>query len=150
MLKRNTKRIMSGVISLAVTASILPCFPAYADEQTKPEKYPYTMFAASDSEGAITINADNVCINGSLATNGTIVTTSPNFNVNGTKTENAHEEMIYIQKKLNYSYFSDDNVEMYADDYTLEEQNININNPMDVNGTTLLRFRISVSIMISP
>lgn len=145
MLKRNTKRIMSGVISLAVTASILPCFPAYADEQTEPEKYPYTMFAASDSEGAITINADNVCINGSLATNGTIVTTSPNFNVNGTKTENANEEMIYIQKKLNYSYFSGDNVEMYVDDYTLEEQNININNPMDVNGTLEMTGNINMN-----
>lgn len=69
------------------------------------------MFAAADSEGAITINADSICINGSIATNGTIATTSPNFNVNGTKTENANEEMIYIQKKLNYSYFSGENVE---------------------------------------
>lgn len=135
MFKRNTRRIMSGVMSLAVAASIMTCYPAYADEQTEPEKYPYTMFAASDSDGAITINADNVCINGSIAANGTIASTSPNFNVNGTKTENVNEEMIYIQKKLNYSYFSGDNVEMYADDYTLEEQNININNPMDVNGT---------------
>ncbi len=145
MIKLETKRILSGVMSLAVTASILPCFPAYADEQTVPEKYPYTMFAASNSDGAITINADNVCINGSVATNGTIVTTSPNFNVNGTKTENANEEMIYIQKKLNYSYFSGDNVEMYADDYTLEEQNININNPMDVNGTLEMTGNINLN-----
>ncbi len=138
------KRILSGVLSAVMTVCAMPI--VYAEESTEP----YTMFAASSDEGAITINADNVCINGSIATNGTIVTTSPNFNVNGTKTENANEEMIYIQKKLNYSYFSGDNVEMYADDYTLEDQNININNPMDVNGTTLLRFRISVSIMISP
>ncbi len=133
-LKNNLKRILSGVMSLAVTASIMPCFPAFADEQTVPEKYPYTMFAASNTKGAITINADSICINGSIASNGSIVTTSPNFNVNGTKTENANEEMIYIQKKLNYSYFSGENVEMYVDDYTLEEINININNPMNVNG----------------
>ena len=145
MFKRNTRRIMSGVMSLAVTASILPCFPAFADEQTAPEKYPYTMFAASDSDGAITINADNVCINGSIATNGTIASTSPNFNVNGTKTENVNEEMIYIQKKLNYSYFIGDNVEMYADDYTFEEQNININNPMDVNGTLEMTGNINMN-----
>lgn len=145
MFKRNTRRIMSGVMSLAVAASFLPCFPAYADEQAEPEKYPYTMFAASNTEGAITINADNVCINGSIATNGTIASTSPNFNVNGTKTENVNEEMIYIQKKLNYSYFSGDNVEMYADDYTLEEQNININNPMDVNGTLEMTGNINLN-----
>lgn len=145
MFKRNTRRIMSGVMSLAVTASILLCFPAYADEQTEPEKYPYTMFAASDSEGAITIDADNVCINGSIATNGTIVSTSPNFNVNGTKTENANEKMICIQKKLNHSYFNVDNVEMYDDDYTLEEQNININNPMDVNGSLKMTGNINMN-----
>lgn len=144
-LKNNLKRILSGVMSFAVTASIIPCFPAFADEQTESEKYPYTMFAASNTEGAITINADNVCINGSIATNGTIASTSSNFNVNGTKTENANEEMLYIQKKLNYSYFSDDNVEMYADDYTLEEQNININNPMDVNGTLEITGNINLN-----
>lgn len=145
MIKLETKRILSGVMSLVVTASILPCFPAYADEQTAPEKYPYTMFAASNSDGAITINADNVCINGSIAANGTIASTSPNFNVNGTKTENVNEEMICIQKKLNYSYFSGDNVEMYADDYTFEEQNININNPMDVNGTLEMTGNINLN-----
>lgn len=74
-LKNNLKRILSGVMSLAVTASIMPCFPAFADEQTVPEKYPYTMFAASNTEGAITINADSICINGSIASNGSIVTT---------------------------------------------------------------------------
>lgn len=100
-LKSKFKRILSGVLSLAVTASILPCFPAFADEQTEPEKYPYTMFAASDSEGAITINANNFCVNGNIATNGTIISNG-NMNVNGTRTENADEEMIHILKKLNY------------------------------------------------
>ena len=137
------KRILSGVLSAIMTVSAVPIVSAHAEENI--ESYPYTMFAASNSDGAITINADNVCINGSVATNGTIVTTSPNFNVNGTKTENANEEMIYIQKKLNYSYFSGDNVEMYADDYTLEEQNININNPMDVNGTLEMTGNINLN-----
>lgn len=132
-------------MSLVVTASVMPCFPTFADEQTESERYPYTMFAASNTEGAITINANSICINGNIATNGTIATTSPNFNVNGTKIENANEEMLYIQKKLNYSYFSGDNVEMYTDDYTLEEQNININNPMDVNGTLEMTGNINLN-----
>ncbi len=137
------KRIISGVLSAVMTVSAVPIVSANAEESIEP--YPYTMFAASNSDGAITINTDNVCINGSIATNGTIVTASPNFNVNGTKTENANEEMIYIQKKLNYSYFSGDNVEMYADDYILEEQNININNPMDVNGTLEMTGNINMN-----
>lgn len=89
------------------------------------------MFAASDIEGAITINANNFCMNGNIATNGTIAS-SGNMNVNGTKTENAGEEMIYILKKLNYSYFSGDNVETYADDYSFEDMNININGNGDL------------------
>ena len=71
-LKSKFKQMLSGVLSLVVTASILPC-SAFADEQAEPEKYPYTMFAASDSEGAITINANSFCVNGNIATNGTII-----------------------------------------------------------------------------
>lgn len=141
-LKSNFKRILSGVMSLAMAATLLPSLPVVAEEAA--EKYPYTMFAASDTEGSITINANNFCVNGNIATNGTIVS-SGNMNVNGTKTENADEEMIYILKKLNYSYFSGDNVETYADDYSFEDLNININNPMDVNGTLELTGNINLN-----
>lgn len=60
--KSNFKRAISGILSLAMTATILPCFPVSAEDST--EKYPYTMFAASDAEGAITVNAENFCVNG--------------------------------------------------------------------------------------
>lgn len=141
-LKSNFKRILSGTLSVAMAATLLPSLPAVAEETA--EKYPYTMFAASDTEGAITINANNFCVNGNIATNGTIASNG-NLNVNGTKTENADEEMIYILKKLNYSYFSGDNVETYADDYSFEDLNININNPIDVNGTLELTGNINLN-----
>lgn len=137
------KRILSGVLSAVMAVSAVPIVSAHAEENAEP--YPYTMFAASSDEGAITINANNVCVNGNIATNGTIVTTSPNFNVNGTKTENANEEMLYIQKKLNYSYFSGENVETYTEDYVLEDLNININNPMNVNGTLEMTGNINMN-----
>ncbi len=137
------KRMLSGLLSLAMTVSAVPIVSAHAEESTEP--YPYTMFAASNSDGSITINANNVCVNGNIATNGTIVTTSPNFNVNGTKTESANEEMIYIQKKLNYSYFSGDNIDVYVEDYSLEDLNININNPMDVYGSLELTGNINLN-----
>lgn len=82
-LKSNFKRILSGVMSVAMAATLLPSLPAVAEEAA--EKYPYTMFAASDTEGSITINANNFCVNGNIATNGTIVSNG-NLNVNGTKT----------------------------------------------------------------
>lgn len=48
-LKSNFKRILSGVMSVAMAATLLPSLPAVAEEAA--EKYPYTMFAASDTEG---------------------------------------------------------------------------------------------------
>lgn len=137
------KRVLSNMMSAVMAISTIPLGSIHAEKNTEP--YPYTMFAASSDEGAITINANNVCINGSIATNGTVISTSSNFNVNGTKIENANEDIIYIQKKLNYSYFSGDNVEMYADDYNLEDLNITINHPMDVNGVLEINGNINLN-----
>lgn len=78
-MKTQLKRLLSGVLSAVITASAIPISPAYAEESTKP--YPYTMFAASNVDGAITVNAGNSCINGNVATNGTIIS-SGNMNIN--------------------------------------------------------------------
>ncbi len=141
-LKNNFKRILSGVMSAAMAATLLPSLPAVAEEAA--EKYPYTMFAASDTEGAITINANNFCVNGNIATNGTIVSNG-NLNVNGTKTENADEEMSYIFDKIDSAYFSGNNVDEYSEDYTLEEINININDPLEVEGNATLTGNININ-----
>ena len=112
------KRLLSGVIATVMVATTLPTIPAMAEDTV--DKYPYTLFAASNEEGAITVNAGNFCVNGNVATNGTI-SSSGNMNINGTKTENANEKMIYILKKLNYAYFTGDNVDIYPDDYSYED-----------------------------
>ena len=136
------KRLLSGVLSAVMTVSAVPIVSAYADESTEP--YPYTMFAASSDDGAITVNAGNFCVNGNVATNGTIVS-SGNMNINGTRTEHANESMLYVLKKLNYSYFSDEIVETYTENYVLEDLNININNPIDVDGTIELTGNINLN-----
>lgn len=141
-LKSNFKRILSGVMSVAMAATLLPSLPAVAEEAA--EKYPYTMFAASDTEGSITINANNFCVNGNIATNGTIVSNG-NLNVNGTKTENAGKEMIYIFDKIDSAYFSGNNIDEYSQDYTLEEINININDPLEVEGNATLTGNININ-----
>ena len=97
------KRVLSGVLSAVMAVSAVPIVSAHAAESTEP--YPYTMFAASSDEGAITVNAGNFCVNGNVATNGTIVS-SGNMNINGTKTENADESMIFIFDKIDNQYFS--------------------------------------------
>ena len=139
---RKTKRLISGVIAAAMAAAMLPVIPAMAEDTL--EKYPYTMFAGSNEDGAITVNAGNFCVNGSIATNGTI-SASGNMNINGVKTEKANEEMIYIFKKLNYTYFTGENVDVYPDDYIYKEMNININDPMDVKGDLELTGNINLS-----
>lgn len=141
-LKSKLKKVFSGTLSFTMLSTLLLNFPVKADDIN--EKYPYTMFAASDTEGAITINANNFCVNGNVATNGTIFS-SGNVSVNGTMTENADEAMLYFQKKLNYSYFSGNDVETYVDDYNFEALNININNPMDVNGTIEMTGNINLN-----
>ena len=90
-----------------------------------------SMFAASSDAGAITVNAGNFCVNGNVATNGSIVS-SGNMNINGTKTENADESIIFIFDKIENQYFSSLNVEEHNEDYTLDELNININVPTEV------------------
>ena len=100
------KRLLSGVLSATMTVSAIPIVSAHAEESAEP--YPYTMFAASSDDGAITVNAENFCVNGNVATNGSIVS-SGNMNINGTKTESADESMIFIFDKIERLYQEDNN-----------------------------------------
>ena len=141
-MKSRLKSILSVALSIAMLATIMPGKTVLAEENT--EKYPYMMFAASSSDGAITINSNSFNASGNIATNGTVVS-GGTLNVNGTKTEHANEEMINVVKKLNNSYFNADAVERYSDDYSLEEINININDPIDVYGNVELIGNISLN-----
>lgn len=140
-LVQKSKRLLSGIVAAAIATSMLPTLPAVAETD---EKYPYTLFAGSSTEGAITVNAGNFCINGNVATNGTIVS-SGNMNVNGTKTENAGFDMIYIFDKIDTKYFSGNNVEEHTEDYVLDELNININTPTEVLGEAELTGNININ-----
>ncbi|MCM1508666.1 MAG: thrombospondin type 3 repeat-containing protein [Ruminococcus flavefaciens] len=124
-----------------MAATLLLCFPATAEEG---ESYPYTMFAASSDDGAITVNADNFCVNGNVATNGTIVS-SGNVNINGIRTENTEESMIFIFDKIDNQYFSASNVDEHDEDYILDEMNININVPIEVLGEATLTGNININ-----
>lgn len=136
------KRFISIVSALVLCA--MPIMqPMTLEAETTNELYPYTLFAASEEEGAITTNASNFCVNGSVATNGSILSNG-NFNVNGTKTENAGETMIYIQQKIENKYFSG-NVKEIEEDYILEETNININEATEVNGDVALTGNININ-----
>ncbi|WP_297960871.1 hypothetical protein [uncultured Ruminococcus sp.] len=135
------KKILSALLSAVTVAGFIPQIPANAEE-TVP--YPYTLFAGSDEEGAITINSNNICINGSLATNGTISSSAQNFNINGTRKENAQEEMKLFFSKIDSRYFTS-HVDTYFEDYFLEDTNININMPIEAEGDIGLTGNINIT-----
>ena len=136
------KQLFSGVLSAVMTVSAVPIVSVHAEENSEP--YPYTLFASSSDDGAITVNADNFSVNGNVATNGTIIS-GGNVNVNGTKTESAEESMIFIFDKIDNQYFSNSNVDEHYEDYILDEMNININVPTNVEGSATLTGNININ-----
>lgn len=141
-MKPTFKRLLSGVLSMTMLMSAVPSVSVFAEDTS--ECYPYTLFASSTDEGAITVNAGNFCVNGNVAVNGTI-SSSGNMNINGVREEEAGLEMLYIFNRLDTTYFSSDNVEVHEEDYTLEEMNININSPLEIVGEAELTGNININ-----
>lgn len=146
--KSRLKRTLSGVLALAMTASVAAVMPAAAEETAK---YPYAVFAA-DNDAGITINTDNFTLNGSAYTKGVFGATAQYPNINGTvtdidditdedntegeETEDVFDvscDMILIHTKLADKYFTE-NCDTYNEDYTYSDMNININNSVYVMG----------------
>ena len=126
------KRFISLLTAAATVTAYTQVIPAHADDVSS--VYPYTIFAGSDADGALAINSGNVCINGNIATNGTIAASSANFNVNGQRTEHAGAEMILINSRLSQTFFETASTTIVNGDYSVEDINIYINDPLDVTG----------------
>lgn len=149
-LKETLKRIVSFATSLAVTSTFLPNLAANAESPTEiVESFPYTLFASSTENGALTITSNNACVNGSVATNGTIETSASNFNVNGSVYENCDYNVPNMVSSLYERFFSEDNIESYSEDYVVEDTNINITVPMDVDGTLEFMGNVNISSSIT-
>ncbi len=108
------------------------------------ECYPYTMFAASSDEGSITINADNFCVNGDIATNGTILFNG-NKKVNGKKIENADLKPFYLFNKIKSKYLSSPSCYQIEEDYSLNNDNIIVSDPVNVKGKASLNGMIGIT-----
>lgn len=141
--KKCVTRLVAVMLAAAISAGLLPCTLVYAQDKENPV-YPYTIFAGSGDDGAITIKADSFNVNGDIATNGTIVA-SGNLNINGKKTEKAGEQMISAVKRLEAAYYSGNNVKDISGDFQKKDTNININNPMRVSGTLGLQGNVSLN-----
>ena len=135
------KRLISGVSALALSMGLLGSIPASADDSNI--GYKYTLFAYSSEEGAISSSAANFCVNGNIATNGTI-SAGQNFNVNGEKKEHANEVMPDLTKAINEKFFAE-NVDVKAENYKNEDVNINVKSPLDVKGKAELNGNIKLT-----
>ena len=135
------KRLISGVSALALSVGLLGSIPASADDSTV--GYKYTLFAYSSEEGAITSSAANFCVNGNIATNGTI-SAGQNFNVNGEKKEHTNEAMPDLTKAITEKFFAE-NVDVKAENYKNEDVNINVSAPLDVKGKAEFKGNIKLA-----
>lgn len=143
------RRQIAGMMALIIMVSSLLGNAVGMTAYAATGEYPYMMFASSGEEGAITLTTNNVGINGNVATNGSIVTSSQNVNINGIRTENLGNPEAYIGmpdigEALEAAYFSA-NTEVLSEDYALEDTNININTPLEGEGSIELTGNITLN-----
>ncbi|MCM1316057.1 MAG: hypothetical protein NC205_03310 [Prevotella sp.] len=143
-LKQNFKRVVSSVLCLSTLAMYIPTIPVYAEPNTEDSKeFQYTMFASSNEDGAIAVNASNFTINGQIATNGTIKCTG-NTNIDYENSNNICVDMVYIPNKIDSDFFNGRKVDNVEDDYSVEEPNIDISEPLAVNGDTTMQGNVTI------
>ena len=135
------KRILSGAMGAVTAASSVPFLSAFAAENPAP--FPYVIFAASEEEGALTVHADQICVNGNLAANGTTVMDGTVY-LNGTLTEHAEAEMLNVMRKLSYLYFSGDDVTVYDGDFSDERVNLRVMHPVSCAGSYSLKGNLNL------
>lgn len=122
-MKSKRKRFLSVILCVSMTLSaLIPNITVIADES---REYPYTVYAAATDDGAINVDADYLCINGSFAACGTIELNNHSSNINGEIIEDVDQDMIYMQNKLNNVYFGED-AETENADYVLANSNLNV------------------------
>ncbi len=145
VIRSTVARAMAVVMAVTAVSGSMFSIPARAEGGA----YPYMIFAASDGEGAVTFHANNVGLNGSVATNGTVAVIGGNCNINGTRTERAGESgepvgMPDLRERIENTYFAA-GTEEHAQDYALEEININVNTPIEGNGEVSLSGNINLN-----
>ena len=150
-----TKNIFKKIISLLlVFMIIIPIFNQLIVSAEEAEKYPYNLFGRN----GITMNASNLCVNGSIHTNKTAEITANNRNINGKVTTgsdiNKRVKHVYSDVKIQENYFME-NCDLYEEEYIRSEMNIHINNPIfsynniNLNGNVALNSNIGTLMNIN-
>lgn len=111
-LKSKLKRVVSGTVALALTATTFSTVFVAAEQ--KNVVYPYAVFAAQN----VKINTEGFTLNGNAYTNGDFVYPSKNVNINGKITDaddikeksddenfDVNRDLILIHNKITSKYF---------------------------------------------
>ena len=142
MRKQIIKKTTAAVTALAAVLTSSCAFSVLMSASAAGNSaFPYTMFAGSDAAGALTVNAKNYCINGSIASNGTIVS-GRKGNMNGKKTEYAGMDMPFVSGQIGSRYFSRAQA---VDSLNISDHNVNLNTTMDVAGEAYLNGNINMN-----
>lgn len=142
MKRQSLKRAAAAVTALVTVMTASGAFSALMSASAAGNTaFPYTMFAGSDADGALTVNAKHFCINGSVASNGTIKNGSRG-NMNGRRKEHAAIDMPYIGGTLGSRYFGNARAVETLD---LADHNINLNTTLDVAGEAAVRGNVNMN-----
>ena len=140
------KKTVSAALSVLTAVSAVPLSVFLVSAEST--AFPYTIFASSDTEPAISIQANYGCVNGKIAANGTVQRSSSGLQLNGKVTEHAEQEMIYVLRKLNETYFQTESVVLSDTDYSEKKTNLTVKKPLKGAGSVTLSGNINLKSQI--
>ena len=141
MIKTLGKKVVAGILAVVMLVSMIRIDCVFAQDV---EIYPYTIFAGSAEEGAISVYSSGLNMNGVMAANGSVVSTC-SMNINGGIKENIGENMPYYFGRLDWQYFQEDKSYISYEDYELVDNNLNINSPQVCYENLTLKGNLSLS-----
>lgn len=141
-----SKHIFSRMAAFAATSVMLVNsvqLDVFAAEQESTTYYPYVLYSNSADEDALSIQSSGLCVNGSVATNGTFSTNAPYINGNFSYTDHAEETMVNAHYAVLDGYFSD--AVLFTDSVALNEMNNSVTGSIGTNSSFSAVGNVSMS-----
>ncbi len=113
-------KVISVLFALLLCVNVIP-MSAFAHE---PVYYPYMLYAHSSDDASICIESNGLCANGTIATNGAIVNSSPYTNGNLSVVEDSTLSMVHAHYAILNNYF--EGAVLFTNDVIFDEMNNNI------------------------
>lgn len=136
-MKTMFQRFTAGIISSAIMFNISGLIPVVAIESSCNNMYSYALFAGSFEEDAVNISSSTFNLNGSICTNGDVIS---NCNINNIF-ESVEKDIPDLNNKISDRFFNEGS-DNYSEDYTWVDTNISVNTPIICDGEIRLEGNI--------